>query len=404
VNLKSRYWNSDEKHKDTFGGNQVNFINLKNYMQTYSFSIRNLKCVTNFGFSTARHQDVFTKKHLYLSTSLTNSSNKCFIDERGYLTDLYWDTFGLLNKNKINKIKTTKSTYLKVDQINQEKMVRLNSTHILPFQKIIDLNPPLHFDIKSEAIFMEYINFNFKQTTLNYGFVLYRLLNINQKKGSTFFINTDLIKDDAILVCDFDKHVFRLDNTNKNKTFMIKLDFDCDTLFILVENNGRSSDLAENFKEERKGVLSKNAFAFKNRISSSINWKVNIFDFNPILLSRLAFNSNWIEWENKALNGPFMAHFSFNAQKLSSNNLDSNLLYDNFLFDKVGFYLFMKDWQKGFVFVNGFNLGKYWNIGPLLTLYIPADVLRDGKNEILVFELYEAKKASIFLSKTHIEY
>ena len=43
--------------------------------------------------------------------------------------------------------------------------------------------------------------------------------------------------------------------------------------------------------------------------------------------------------------------------------------------------------HKGFVTVNGFNLGRYWNDkGPQKTLYIPAPLLREGDNEIVIFE------------------
>lgn len=42
---------------------------------------------------------------------------------------------------------------------------------------------------------------------------------------------------------------------------------------------------------------------------------------------------------------------------------------------------------KGFVSVNGFNIGRYWNEkGPQKTLYVPAPLLKEGKNEIIVFE------------------
>ena len=42
--------------------------------------------------------------------------------------------------------------------------------------------------------------------------------------------------------------------------------------------------------------------------------------------------------------------------------------------------------KKGFVTVNGFNLGRYWEIGPTKTLFVPAPMLKEGKNEIIVFE------------------
>lgn len=48
-------------------------------------------------------------------------------------------------------------------------------------------------------------------------------------------------------------------------------------------------------------------------------------------------------------------------------------------------YLDMQKFGKGFVFVNGFNLGRFWEIGPMTTLYVPSQVLRPGANEVVVF-------------------
>lgn len=50
-------------------------------------------------------------------------------------------------------------------------------------------------------------------------------------------------------------------------------------------------------------------------------------------------------------------------------------------------FLDTRGWGKGAVWVNGKSLGKYWNIGPQQTLYIPAPWLKKGKNEIVVFEM-----------------
>ncbi|WP_405758558.1 beta-galactosidase [Streptomyces sp. NBC_01420] len=43
-------------------------------------------------------------------------------------------------------------------------------------------------------------------------------------------------------------------------------------------------------------------------------------------------------------------------------------------------------WTRGFVWVNGFCLGRYWSAGPQHTLYVPGPVLRDGVNEVWVLE------------------
>ncbi|MFF5972665.1 beta-galactosidase family protein [Streptomyces sp. NPDC012769] len=44
-------------------------------------------------------------------------------------------------------------------------------------------------------------------------------------------------------------------------------------------------------------------------------------------------------------------------------------------------------WTRGFVWVNGFCLGRYWNAGPQGSLFVPGPVLREGPNEVWVLEL-----------------
>lgn len=41
---------------------------------------------------------------------------------------------------------------------------------------------------------------------------------------------------------------------------------------------------------------------------------------------------------------------------------------------------------KGVVIVNGINLGRYWNVGPIHSLYCPKEFLKQGKNEVVIFE------------------
>lgn len=55
-------------------------------------------------------------------------------------------------------------------------------------------------------------------------------------------------------------------------------------------------------------------------------------------------------------------------------------------------FLTLPGWGKGVVWVNGFNLGRYWRRGPQRTLYVPAPVLRVGENRLTVLELDAAAK------------
>ncbi len=54
---------------------------------------------------------------------------------------------------------------------------------------------------------------------------------------------------------------------------------------------------------------------------------------------------------------------------------------------------------KGFAVINGFNLGRYWCIGPTKTLYIPKFMLKKGKNELIVFD---AEKTSRETEEVHL--
>jgi beta-galactosidase len=55
----------------------------------------------------------------------------------------------------------------------------------------------------------------------------------------------------------------------------------------------------------------------------------------------------------------------------------------------------MQGWTKGVCWINGFNLGRYWDRGPQRTLYVPAPLLRPGENELIVFELHGVQAAVV---------
>ncbi len=44
------------------------------------------------------------------------------------------------------------------------------------------------------------------------------------------------------------------------------------------------------------------------------------------------------------------------------------------------------DYGKGVVLVNGVNLGRYWEVGPIRSLYCPKEFLKKGHNEVVIFE------------------
>lgn len=79
-------------------------------------------------------------------------------------------------------------------------------------------------------------------------------------------------------------------------------------------------------------------------------------------LSRLDFSKEWQE------NAPAFYRFDFRL----------DCVYDT--------YIDMMGYGKGAVFVNGHNLGRFWEVGPTTSLYVPHGFLKEGDNTIIVFE------------------
>lgn len=51
-------------------------------------------------------------------------------------------------------------------------------------------------------------------------------------------------------------------------------------------------------------------------------------------------------------------------------------------------FLDMTGWQKGYVWVNGHLLGRYWHIGPQERLYCPGEFLKQGKNVVEILDMH----------------
>lgn len=133
-------------------------------------------------------------------------------------------------------------------------------------------------------------------------------------------------------------------------------------LDILVEGMGRV-----NFDKtiiDRKGITEK--VEVKNDAGTTIlkNWQVYNFpvDYN--------FQKS-VKYQTVKATGPAWYRAEFNLNKVGDTYFD------------------MSKWGKGMVWVNGYNIGRFWKIGPQQTLYMPGCWLKKGKNEIIVLDLTE---------------
>ncbi len=69
--------------------------------------------------------------------------------------------------------------------------------------------------------------------------------------------------------------------------------------------------------------------------------------------------------------------------------------------EKSDTFIDLNGFTKGVVFINGKNLGRYWNIGPQRTFYIPAPYLKED-NEVVIFELEKAYSDVVSFSEKPI--
>jgi beta-galactosidase len=67
-----------------------------------------------------------------------------------------------------------------------------------------------------------------------------------------------------------------------------------------------------------------------------------------------------------------------------------------------GTFLDMRNWSFGVVWVNGHNLGRFWDHGGLRSLFVPSQWLNQGRNEIVILELHDAPKVPEVSGRTKI--
>ena len=192
---------------------------------------------------------------------------------------------------------------------------------------------------------------SFEDINQGYGFVLYRTTINGPLKG---ILNIQHVRDYALVFVN-GKRVAVLDRRFNQDSVFINLPPGKQTLDILVENLGRIN-YGTYLNDNRKGITEK--VIFNGKVLR--NWKMYGFPFNE--MAGLKFTKS-TQYQH-----PVIRKGSFNLNNIGDTYLD---------FSK---------WGKGCVWINGHNLGRYWNVGPTQTIYVPAPWLKKGENEIVIFE------------------
>ena len=155
-----------------------------------------------------------------------------------------------------------------------------------------------------------------------------------------------------------DRHLATQYQTEIGEDLLIKGDEKSSVnLKILLENMGRVNYGHKLIADsQRKGIRT----GVCVDLHFHLQWKQYPLELQD--LSRLDFSKEWQE------NAPAFYRFDFRL----------DCVYDT--------YIDMRGYGKGAVFVNGHNLGRFWEVGPTTSLYVPHGFLKEGDNTIIVFE------------------
>jgi len=223
-------------------------------------------------------------------------------------------------------------------------------------------------------VFMEFLSAN-GNGGQGYGYIMYRAyfhgsivkLSGALRDWAQFFVN-------GVLVRTIDN---RKGSQIKIRLSITPRESEKNCLEILVENIGRDNFGYDNLINHRKG--------FQGEVASDVerlnSWEHIPLEFDTHLIDAIQQSKDWKPATiDSAATRLYRASFSISQ-------------------DPVDTFLDMSEWGKGIAVVNGFVLGRYWNVGPQKTLYVPWPVLKKGKNEVMVFELQKAASAFRFIDK-----
>lgn len=113
-------------------------------------------------------------------------------------------------------------------------------------------------------------------------------------------------------------------------------------------------------QEDHKGIIK-----FKSKLNPGLELHWTMYTF-PLHTTHFF---SWKETSQALLNKPVLLKATIEI----SNPADT--------------YLNMKKYTKGYIWANGINLGRFWNVGPQFKLYCPGVWLKNGTNEIYVLDL-----------------
>ena len=293
---------------------------------------------TNFGFTSGANYD----KKRDIQPDLTSYDYGSPISEAGWVTPKF-DSIRNVIKRYVKYQIPAAPAQIELIEIPSIKLSKVaNVLDYAENQKAVSSDKPLTFEEMKQG----------------YGYVLYSR-RFNQPISGTLEIPG--LRDYAVVYMDGEK-VGVLNRNTQTYSMEIEIPFNS-TLQILVENMGRinyGSEIVHN----KKGIIS------------------------PVKIAGMEITGSWKMVQLPMSEAPVPANLRDNTSAEAGKLKNAPVVYEGtFNLDKTGdTFIDMENWGKGIIFINGINIGRYWQVGPQQTLYIPGVWLKKGENKIVIFE------------------
>lgn len=310
-----------------------------------SFNLYVIHGGTNFGFTAGAN----AFGPMEYQPDITSYDYDAPIDEQGNATPKYYALRNLISKYVSYKIPEVPTPVFAIE---------IPAVALTPFTNIWASLPKAIQSAQPKP---------FEDFNQNQGCMLYRTTLIGHKSGKLTITDPH---DYALIFLDgkFIDTIFR--NSTKRTVSLPKTASKNPVLDILVEGMGHIN--FAQYMIDRKGIT--------DRVTLNgmtlMNWQIFPLPLDDKFITTL---------KQTDVDGP----------------KEGTFFKGRFTLDATGdTYFDMSGYEKGVLYINGHNLGRYWNVGPQQRLYCPAAWLKKGVNEILVFDLHTNKPATVSGLKT----
>lgn len=117
-----------------------------------------------------------------------------------------------------------------------------------------------------------------------------------------------------------------------------------------------------------------------------VNYGPELYDYKGITKAVLLGLQEVHDWQMYSIELKDLSRLTYQPSKAS----EMPAMYRGILNVKEpqDTFIYLDHFEKGNVFINGFNIGRYFQRGPQRSLYVPAPLLKKGPNVVEVFAIH----------------